>query len=138
VIVISHDRYFIDKVANHLYVFEGEGQMKDFPGNYTQYIAWKEKQVQQEKAEAKSSQNDATKKEKPKSDKKKLSYKEQREYDQLEGKIEELENRKAELEQLIAGENDHEKLTEFSEEMAELLKKIDAKTERWISLSEWA
>lgn len=138
VIVISHDRYFIDKVVDHLYVFEGQGQMKDFPGNYTQYIAWKEKQVQQDKADAKSNQADSSKKEKPKSDKKKLSYKEQREYDQLEGQIEQLENRKDELEQLIATENDHEKLTEFSEEMADLLKQIDHKTERWIALSEWA
>ncbi len=136
VIVISHDRYFIDKVVDHLYVFEGQGQMKDFPGNYTQYIAWKENQIQQVKADAKSNQNDSSKREKPKSDKKKLSYKEQREYDQIEGQIEKLENRKGELEQLISKENDHEKLTEFSEEMADLLKKIDHKTERWIELSE--
>lgn len=138
VIVISHDRYFIDKVVNHLYVFEGLGKMKDFPGNYSQYLAWKEGENQKEKAAQKASAVNAAKKDKPKSDKKKLSYKEQREYEMLEVEIEKLEARKIELEQLITLANDHEELLSHSEEIAEVIKQIDQKSERWLELSELA
>lgn len=135
VIVISHDRYFIDKVTNHLYVFEGQGKLKDFPGNYSKYIAQREEQNKQEKVSAKSdSVKKPAKSEGTKTNK--MSFKEKREYDKLESEIEKLENRKTELEQLIQNAPDHEKLLEYSEEMGRVIEEIDQKSERWLELSE--
>lgn len=135
VIVISHDRYFIDKVANQLFVFEGHGKLKNFPGNYSHYIAWKHEQDQQKKAQEKPVEKQ-TKPTPVKTEKTKLSYKEKLEYENLELEIEKLESRKAELEQSIQSVQDHEELTRQSEELAVVLKSIDEKTERWLELSE--
>lgn len=135
VIVISHDRYFIDKVTNHLYVFEGKGKLKDFPGNYTQYIAQREEQAKEKKTSAKPTPPGRDSKPRP-DEKTKLSYKEKREYGMLEADIEKLESRKTELEELIQNAEDHEKLLEYSEEMGRVVEAIDQKTERWLELSE--
>lgn len=136
VIVISHDRYFIDKVTNHLYVFEGQGKLKDFPGNYSQYIAQREERDKKQKASAKPENTKQATKSKP-AEKTKLSYKEKREYGLLEGDIAKLESRKSKLEELIQNAADHEKLMEHSEEMGRVIEAIDQKTERWLELSEW-
>ncbi len=136
VIVISHDRYFIDKVANQLFVFEGDGKLKNFPGNYSRYITWKQEQDAEKRAVKKPAAK-SVKKESEKPEKTKLSYKERLEYERLEKEIEELENRKSELEQTIQSTEDHEVLIQQSEELAKVLESIDAKTERWMLLSEF-
>ncbi len=142
VIVISHDRYFIDKVVDHLFVFRGKGLIKDFPGNYTRFLEW-DKQEQQAEAsrsaaqKAAQSANTATPK-KNDTPKTKLSYKEKLEFERLEEEIAQLESRKAELESLLANENDHEALMKLSEELGTTMDDIDTKTMRWLELSEYA
>ena len=142
-LVVTHDRYFLDRIVDHLFVFEGKGKIRDFPGNYTDYREKKkeEKAQNQSKSQVKSqtqkqSQSQA-KKEKPKSESKKLSYNEKREYEALEGEIMELETKKeALIEKLNSGEASHEELTEWSQEIEKLDAEIDAKTERWMELEE--
>lgn len=138
VIVISHDRYFIDKVTEHLFVFRGKGTIKDFPGNYSRYLEW-EKEQQSESATMQSSRKPAKQKEEKAAvtgPKTKLSYKEKLEFEGLETTISELESKKKALEDAISHANDHESLMAQSEELASLLAEIDKKTERWIELSE--
>ena len=135
VIVVTHDRFFLDKIVDHLFVFEGNAKIKDFPGNYTIWKdyadarAQKEKSLQKEKEPAK---------EKPRSEKKKgLNFKERQELQQLEQDLEALEKEKSEIEEAF---NDislpHEELTRKSERMGEILRLIDQKSDRWIELSE--
>ncbi|MGB0521489.1 MAG: ABC-F family ATP-binding cassette domain-containing protein [Flammeovirgaceae bacterium] len=138
VIVVTHDRYFMDRIVDHLFVFEGAGKIKDFNGKYTDYRTWK----QEEEREAKKLEKAAKPKEtshRATQEKKKLSYKEKLEYEQLEGEIEALEEEKAQLEEkLTSGETDHQKLQEWSERIAELIDLIDEKTIRWMELAEYA
>ncbi|MEL6652234.1 MAG: ABC-F family ATP-binding cassette domain-containing protein [Bacteroidota bacterium] len=124
-VVVTHDRYFMDRLVDHLFVFEGEGQIRDYPGSYSQY----RKAVEQEEkvaAEAtpKEEKTPKTARKDPQgggNQKRKLSYKEKREFEQIEGEIDQMETRKAELEELIgSGETDYEKLTAWSEELETL------------------
>jgi ATP-binding cassette subfamily F protein uup len=142
-LVVTHDRYFLDRIVDHLFVFEGKGKIRDFPGNYTDYREKKkeEKTQTQSKSQVKSQTSKQPqaqeKKEKPKSESKKLSYNEKREYEALEGEIMELETKKeALIEKLNSGEASHEELTEWSQEIEKLDAEIDAKTERWMELEE--
>lgn len=135
VMVVSHDRYFLDEVVDHVFVFTGGGQIKDFPGNYTQYFEWAAKQ---EKIEEK--KNAPAKKEKtpsPKITQKRLSYKEKIEYERLEQEIAELENEKAETEILLnSGSLGTDELLEKSNRIGELIDLIDEKSMRWLELAE--
>jgi ATP-binding cassette subfamily F protein uup len=145
VIVVSHDRFFMDKIVDHLFVFEGEGKVSDFPGNYTVYRNKVEEEEQakakaeskikaEEKAEAKAREDKTTVQVK-----KKLSYKEQREFDELEKEIPELENKKSELEDLMnAGTLPHDELYEKSLELDNVKSLLDEKELRWLELSELA
>lgn len=139
-IVISHDRYFMDKVVDHLLVFNGNADLKLFPGNYTQYREWKsdeDKNIQQaEKLEKEVQQK---KLEKTKSNiKTKLSYKERIEFENLEKEIEELEAEKEELSaKLSSGELSPDELIDKSNRVGELINLIDEKTLRWLELSEF-
>ncbi len=143
VIVVSHDRYFMDKVVDHLMVFNGQGDIRDFPGNYTQYRAWKEEKERQEK-EREKKEREAAKPvadshTRPDTEKRKLSFKEKREFEQLEQEILELETEKAELEEaLCSGTLSVEELTEKSKRLPVLTDLIDDKTLRWLELSELA
>lgn len=143
-IIVSHDRYFMDKVVDHLLVFKGNADIKDFPGNYTQYRSWKEAEEQLEReAEAlknKQSTAEAPKKEKPiDASKKKLSFKEKREFETLEQEIPILEAEKAELEAAMSsGLLSTEELLEKSARITTVMDEIEVKTMRWIELSEWA
>jgi len=140
VIVVSHDRYFMDKVVDHLLVFKGQGEVKDFPGNYTQYREW-------EKMESSSSSRPSTpsntsspsspSKNYRHDDRRRLSYKEKRELEQLEREITALEEEQRLLEeQLCSGTLSVEELTEKSKRLPLLKEELDEKGMRWLELSE--
>ncbi len=142
VIVVSHDRYFMDKVVDHLLVFKGEGEIQDFPGNYTQYREWCRLQpkTEGEGAEKKATkptakeQSSATQK---KEGKRKMTYKEKREYEQLTKELEQLENEQKALEEaLCSGQLSVEELTEKSKRLPEIKDEIDEKEMRWLELAE--
>ncbi len=142
VIVVSHDRYFMDKVVDHLLAFSGNAKIKDFPGNYTQYREWKEVQ---ELIEKETAENEKPKEEKvkiessKKEDKKKLSFKEKREFEELDTLIPKLEEEKSQLEtELSSGTLSNEELLAKSNRISELINEIDEKTLRWMELSELA
>ncbi|MBR1504413.1 MAG: ABC-F family ATP-binding cassette domain-containing protein [Prevotella sp.] len=137
VIVVSHDRYFMDKVVDHLLVFKGEGEIKDFPGNYTQYREWNALQPRESKevAETKEVKDNRPAKE----TKKKLSYKEKRELEQLEQEIAALEEEQRQLEEaLCSGTLSVDELTEKSKRLPLLKDELDEKSMRWLELSELA
>ena len=144
VIVVSHDRYFMDKVVDHLLVFHGNAEIQDFPGNYTQYRLWKEMQTEQERkksAAAPASNDSAAKKSSrpEKEQKKKLSFKERKEFESLDAEIPQLEEEKARLEaEMSSGTLSNDQLLAKSERIAALIAEIDEKTMRWLELSEWA
>ena len=135
IIIVSHDRYFMDKLVDHLFVMEGEGDVSDFPGNYS---LWREKQKAQGNEKNKENASSQAKEEKPKrSYENRLSYNEKREYGLLEKDIESLEKRKLEIEQLfIKEELEAQKMEELSKELGEVIQKIADKEERWFELSE--
>ena len=143
-IVVSHDRYFMDKVVDHLLVFRGNADIKDFPGNYTQYREWKEVQDQLEKeAEAARQAKMASAVEKTprpeKEQKKKLTFKERKEFEALEVEIPQLEAEKAELETAMSsGTLSNDELLAKSGRIAKVIEEIDEKTMRWLELSELA
>ena len=142
VIVVSHDRYFMDKVVDHLLVFKGEGEIQDFPGNYTQYREWCRLQPKTEGEGAEKKATKPTAKEQPlatqkKEGKKKMTYKEQREYEQLTKELEQLENEQKTLEEaLCSGQLSVEELTEKSKRLPEIKDEIDEKEMRWLELAE--
>jgi ATP-binding cassette subfamily F protein uup len=141
VIVVSHDRYFTDKVVDHLLVFQGEGKIKDFPGNYTQYRQWLSLQPA-----------DTTPRQKPAKDespaktstspqaqpaRRRLSYKEKREFELLEKDIAALEDEKKHIEEaLSSGEISVEQITKLSKRLPELNDELDEKSMRWLELDE--
>lgn len=135
VIIVSHDRYFMDKVVDHLLVFKGDGEVQDFPGNYTQYRQWSQLASQ---TEAKATPTE--KKEKPtyrNDTKRKLTYKEKIEFEQLENDIAALEAEQAEIEQsLSSGDLSVEEITEKSKRLPVLKDELDEKSMRWLELSE--
>ena len=127
VIVVSHDRYFMDKVVDHLLVFKGNGDIKDFPGNYTQYREWE--RLQNQSSQTKSSYRH--------DDRRRMSYKEKREFEQLERDIAALEEEQHLLEeQLCSGTLSVEELTEKSKRLPQLKDELDEKSMRWLELSE--
>jgi ATP-binding cassette subfamily F protein uup len=148
VIVVSHDRYFLDRTVNTIFSFEGHGILRQYPGNYSLYLDYKkaeqEREAEQQRNAAKSvnlppkvataTQEKATNETKGK----KLSYKEKREYEQLETQIPELEAEKEAIEKRLYGDapSDYEAVTRLSEQLAALSAKIDAATERWMDLAE--
>lgn len=143
-LVVSHDRYFMDRLVEHLFVLEGEGKWSDFPGNYTEYRLTKDEeektQAQKEKEKAKNitANHQPIEEKKPEqaSAKRKASYKEQKEYEQLEKEIEKLENQKSQLvEQLNTG-TDYEQLSLISKELETIEEALEAKSMRWLELSE--
>ena len=142
VIVVSHDRYFMDKVVDHLLVFNGDGEIKDFPGNYTQYRGWsKEPSQLGRSAQASGASNTSTtstaSNTSQTSTKRKLTYKEKRELEQLEKDIEALEAEQKALEEaLCSGTLSVEELTEKSKRLPLLKDELDEKSMRWLELSE--
>lgn len=140
VIVISHDRYFMDKVVDHLFVFHGNANVQDFPGNYTDYRLWREMKEEQERLE-----KENTKKTQPNPQedrnanrpKVKMSYKEKREFEELEKEIAQLEEEKKELETLLcSGSLSADDMLKKSNRIGEIIEALDRKELRWLELSE--
>ena len=141
VIIVSHDRYFMDKVVDHLLVFKGQGVIKDFPGNYTQFREWQNLQLKEEANVPKNKTIKATPKRSSQRDsqKKRLSYNEKREFEQLEKDIARLENEQKQIEEeLCSGKLSVEELTEKSKRLPVLKEELDEKSMRWLELSEFA
>ncbi len=141
VLIVSHDRYFLDRLVDHVFAFEGDGVIKDFPGNYSEYREWKEdldilksSEIIDEKPIASLEQSDN---QKAKSDKKKLSFKEQKELDTLNEEIIQLERRKSEIETLLSNPStDVKEIERLTIEFSTIMSDIDEKTLRWIELQE--
>ena len=147
VIVVSHDRYFMDKVVDHLLVFKGEGEIQDFPGNYTQYREWNRMQAKDEAEQAKPAKSgNATaesdgagtaKRDANFENKRKMSYKEKCEYEQLTQEIDALTEEQKKLEEeLCSGNLSVEELTEKSKRLPEIKDELDEKEMRWLELAE--
>lgn len=142
-IVISHDRYFMDKVIDHLWVFKGNAEIKDFPGNYSQYRYWKEmqekEQVVAEKSEKHESNDKGNRRKNDEEAKKKLTFKERREYESLEGEIAALEEEQQRLEEALSGGTlTPDELIEQSTRISVIIEEVEEKTMRWLELSELA
>ena len=136
VIVVSHDRYFMDKVVDHLLVFKGQGEIKDFPGNYTQYRDW-QALLPKETGEAKADKEVKTVK--TVREKVKMSFKEKREFEQLEKDIAALEDEKKKIEEALStGTLSVDQITEMSKRLPALNDELDEKSMRWLELSELA
>ena len=143
VIVVSHDRYFMDKVVDHLLVFKGNGEIKDFPGNYTDYREWREAQEQKARNEQAERARQESKKAAPEkrstaeNSRRRLSFKEKKELEQLETEIAALEEEKKSIETaLCSGTLGVDELTEKSKRLPEVNDLLDEKTLRWLELSE--
>jgi len=141
VIVVSHDRYFMDKVIDHLLVFKGEGEVKDFPGNYTQYRDFQKmkskEETQQTPIRKSNAAEENTKKDYHNNTKRKMSFKEKREYEQLTERISQLEEEKNNIEGLLcSGTLSIEELTEKSKRLPLLKEELDELEFRWLELSE--
>lgn len=137
VIIVSHDRYFMDKVVDHLLVFKGNGEVQDFPGNYTQYREWRSLKSKDEEKDNNTAQKAAAVREKRHSDKRRMTYKERQEYAKLEQEIAQLEaERKLLEEQLCSGTLSVDELTEKSKRLPGLKEELDEKEMRWLELSE--
>ena len=136
VIVVSHDRYFMDKVVDHLLVFKGNGEIKDFPGNYTQYREFSRGEWREERGERIPPKGE-NKTSKETSSKRKLTYKEKREFEQLEKDIAALEEEQRMIEEaLCSGTLSIDELTEKSKRLPLLKDELDEKSMRWLELSE--
>ena len=147
VIVVSHDRYFMDKVVDHLLVFKGEGEIQDIPGNYTQYREWSRMQAKDEAEQAKPAKSGngtaesdgagTAKRDANFENKRKMSYKEKREYEQLTQEIDALTEEQKKLEEeLCSGNLSVEELTEKSKRLPEIKDELDEKEMRWLELAE--
>ncbi|SFQ49982.1 ABC-F family ATP-binding cassette domain-containing protein [Parafilimonas terrae] len=137
VLIVSHDRYFMDKLVDHLFVFEGDGDVKDFPGNYTQY------RLEEKKAVDSSQMKDNRRKAEPATNiqptvSKKLSYKEKREFELLEKEIPELETEQKLLTEKMSGNISFEEITSVSERLQQINTLLEEKEMRWLELSEFA
>lgn len=132
-IVVSHDRYFMDKIVDHLFVFKGQGEIEDFPGNYTDYRVYEQSSPPKEVA--------SQKKETPKNSWRKdglkgLDFNQQKEYNRLEKEIAQLEDQKRELENIFSqGDLTTDEIQQKSEELSLVIEQLDQKTERWFELS---
>lgn len=136
VLVVSHDRFFMDKLVDHIFVFEGDGVIKDILGNYTAYRAYAKEQALQKREPQKEVELEEKIIELPKEPKKKVSFKDKYEFDELNKQIPLLEKQKAELENQLNTITNHDELLKVSEKLGKIISELDAKSERWLELSE--
>lgn len=133
-IIVSHDRSFMDNLVDHIFVFEGEGKIRDYHSNYTEY---RKTRLQQTKEASKQHRDEKPKTERPRNDKPKASYKQKQEYEQLTNDIEHLNQEKQQLETILnSGEATIEELTQTSNRIGEILSELDEKEMRWLELDE--
>ena len=133
IMIVSHDRYFMDRMVDHLLVFKGDGEVADFPGNYSQFRI---SQKQEERAAHSEKQAAAKTDERARHTSNKLSFKEKYEMEQLDKDIPELQKEKARLESIMASQSSYEEIQKASEQIAEIIRMIDEKEMRWLELSE--
>jgi ATP-binding cassette subfamily F protein uup len=141
VIIVSHDRYFMDKVVDHLLVFQGNGQVKDYPGNYTQFRDAEKLLEKTENGKVKTENSSPSGNGKPRlmEKKRKLTFKERQEFEQLEKDIEALEQEKTDIETaLSSGTISVDEITVMSKRLPLLNDELDEKSMRWLELSEFA
>ena len=138
VIIVSHDRYFMDKVVDHLLVFNGEGNIKDFPGNYTQYRQWVSLQPKAETPKSQpATQKPAENKAEKSGPRKKKTYKEKMEFEQLSKEIAALEDEQKRIEDALCGGTvSVDEITEMSKRLPIVKEELDEKELRWLELSE--
>ncbi len=137
VVVVTHDRYFLDKIVDHLFVFDGDAVVKDFPGNYTQYKIWSDDRKRREQLQKKVAVRKAESEKQVVQAAVKLSFREKRELETLEQEIALLEHEKLEIEATLqSGTLNADELTKRSERWAAIIPEIEGKTERWMELSE--
>ena len=147
VLIVSHDRYFLDKIITQVFAFQGDGTMKDFPGNYTEYRNWQDEQEELKREQAKQpakkiEEKPVAKVETPVAattpkQTKKLSYKEQREVEELEKEIAELETSKNTIsEELSSGTLDHKDLLDKGFQLQKIEESLETKSMRWLELQE--
>ncbi len=134
-VLVSHDRYLVDKLTDHLFIFEGEGHVRTYNGNYTDYRVEKEEEEEQEKARLKAEKNQAKANATNAPVVKKRSFKEQKELDELEESMKQLENRKKEINELLLSTTDVDAIIALSKELEEVTAELDAKELRWLELS---
>ncbi len=134
-VIVSHDRSFMDHIVDHIFVFEGDGKIRDYHSNYTQYLAEKNAQKRSETLQRR---EEKPKYERTRSDKPRATYKQQKEYESLSQEIEALTQEKQQLEILLSGggETDVEKLTSASQRIGEIMAALDEKELRWLELDE--
>ena len=134
-VIVSHDRSFMDNLVDHIFVFEGQGRIRDYHSNYSEYLANRQ---QQEKAQTKQRREEKPRYEKPRSTTPKATYKQKQEYEQLGRDIAALNQEKADLEALLSGgnETDVQRLTEASERIGDIIAQLDEKELRWLELDE--
>ena len=138
VIVISHDRYFLDNVVDHLFVMEGNGVIKDFPGTYSEYAVWRNEQQRQTQIEVKPAETEKKTVQRHTERREKLSFKERKEFEALEVEIEQLNNEKAELDRLFNSGETIDDVAAKSLRYTEISELLDEKEMRWLELSEKA
>ena len=143
VIVVSHDRYFMDKVVEHIWVFKGNGEVKDFPGNYTDYREWRAEKTREERMreKAEKEKKGTTKQPEPAkkrdNERRRLTFKEKKELEELNVQLSQLGEEKSQLEaELNSGSLSTDKLYAYSKRISELITLIDEKEMRWLELSE--
>ena len=135
VIIISHDRYFMDKVVDHLFIFKGNGIVKDFPGNYTQYREWEKLEPEPKKAQSTPSSTSSTRTQRER--KPKMSFREKQEFEALGKEIDALENEKADIEAaLSSGTLSTQEIIDLSKRLPAVNNLLDEKSMRWLELSE--
>ena len=133
-VIVSHDRSFMDHIVDHIFVFEGEGKIRDYHSNYTEYLA---SRTRQQREESLQKRDEKPKYERNRSDKPKATYKQQKEYEQLTAEIDSLTSEKAELEALLgSGSDDVDRLTQASTRIGEIIAALDEKELRWLELDE--
>ncbi|MEL6942977.1 MAG: ATP-binding cassette domain-containing protein, partial [Bacteroidota bacterium] len=140
VVIVSHDRYFMDKLVDHLFVFEGEGKIKDFNGNYTEYrVKQKQKELEQKREESANNTQPKVQKPKSKDNSTNLTYEQRKDLKRLEKKIEQLEAKKAEIsEQFNSTDLSPEQIEELSIQLGQVNEELEEKEMAWMELVEMA
>ena len=137
ILIVSHDRYFMDRLVDHLFAFEGDGEIRDFPGNYSQYRMWKQLEDNKPQTVTHKKENTTKEQKDPSQSKDKMSFKEKTEFEALEKDIPTLEKEKKLLSvKMNNGSTDFNKLQEISEKISDIIVLLDKKESRWLELSE--